>query len=645
MRTSSISICQQRAVFVCFSFLFLLNSCKTELKTDPYANETFNKSFAANPPIATDVSISLLKEPNDWGNLLYEAVFLKEQVGSDRLAVEIGDSSKIVLHDDGLNGDKKAGDGIFSTVMNIHTDSLEQYLKSSAGEIKGLLKDNEQLFEFKGRLRVPVDKRTLSELKAFGEKEKFDFAGRLSLIAPSRIPLFRLVSEPFKKRALLVTDPSVINDSTRTFNPCTGAGKAGGAWTFGKLMTDMAAGSGISPADFTLNWLKTWLTNQTVNGDVVAARPNISSVINDWQILSGGSGAALDVNKAPFKLLAIVNRFDLRSGGGYGGGNAGEGRFVFCVLDAKCNPVSKGFNVIFEFGVNKTRCSSIQKYAQQWIDLAALPFPSSTYNDALQKITDQFAGANTNASKPNGSSLNQLRTNELALGVSPWELREFAIDAVSHQLKEVTTKREPQIPYNGSGVPATPMIKAFGEFVNTNEQRVIKDQMDLPDDLLVGGVKTPFLGGKAHTLDAFSFHWDAGDSVPGRIRNDSARFHISLNTCSGCHGGETNTGNFIHIGLPITGGQPSLSRFLTGDPAFSGSPFIVDDRANRPSAAAPIKWEFNDLERRGRDLLDLGRRICIPDFRVVPSRNRFIPFEIPLELTRQLTFQPLTMTH
>src|SRR5262249_59164334 len=78
-------------------------------------------------------------------------------------------------------------------------------------------------------------------------------------------------------------------------------------------------------------WLQTWQANQTINTFNVPARPNINTqIIQPWLAASGG--ASLDLGIAPFRLLAIVNRLDLRTGsGGYGGStrNAGELRVVF----------------------------------------------------------------------------------------------------------------------------------------------------------------------------------------------------------------------------------------------------------------------------------------------------------------------------
>jgi hypothetical protein len=642
-------------------FLFFFVQCRHRI-TDPYSDVPVDSTYAKDPPIATHVNISLLPEATESGNLLFEATMPKGKVKRDVLALYVTDSSKIVLHDDGKNGDKVAGDGIFSTVLLVDQDSLGIYLRARITEGRRLLDSKQPLFQFAGRMMFPANREELESVFSQDniKANPADLLKRGVSLLPIRFfPLLTPVSTSFKQNALLVTDPSVINDNARTFNPCTNTGTPGGAWTFGKLMKEMANTplTGVTPENFALNWLKSWTVPQTANGDVIAARGQISSILSTWQALSGGPLHLLDINKAPFKLLAIVNRFDLHTGGGaYGGGNAGEGRFVFCATDGNCQPLGPpNFLVIFEYGVNKSGCFAIHNYAQQWADLQSLTLGSAAYNSALQAITDQFTLAGTNPGKPNQSSLDQLRTNELALGLSAgllWELREFHIDANSHQLFNVTVKREPRIPYNSqagsAGAPIAAQVAALGDFVNSNAATIIADNMDLPDTLSVSGVPTPFQAGRALTPNPTSFHWDAVVAAgPGHINNDTARMHISLNTCSGCHGGETDNGNFTNV--DFVGGGIHLSPFLTGlvqpgsTPVFTSLPFLVADRANRPSAATPINWPFNDVERRGRILLDFIGTPC-PTIRLPPPLRSALPFIIPFELASRLTFRPLTMT-
>ncbi|MEP7231628.1 MAG: hypothetical protein ABI691_15310 [Ginsengibacter sp.] len=213
-------------------------------------------------------------------------------------------------------------------------------------------------------------------------------------------------------------------------------------------------------------------------------------------------------------------------------------------------------------------------------------------------------------------------------------MRELNIDATSHLLTLTTVKKEPIESFNRNGNPTVPgNVNLLRDFVNTNEAAVVNNTYDVP--LSLPGTTTAFLGGKAHTETAGHF-WDA---AAGQITNDNARHIISLNTCSGCHGGEgkTSIGNlindpagvshnaFLQIAPKPFGTKATLAAFLTGDPAQPDKMFNVNDPAGRP----PV-WKFNDLLRRAEDLEGLVTVSC---------RSKL------LNAARALSFKPVRMTH
>ena len=179
----------------------------------------------------------------------------------------------------------------------------------------------------------------------------------------------------------------MVTDPGRTFNPCTNVGTANGLWTFGHLMTQMAnqAATGIAPPDFARSWLAQWETPQTVNSFTIPARANIvSRIVQPWLAASGGT--TLDMTKAPFRLLAIVNRLDLRQNLIYGGGSAGEARFVFGAVDLTNNCAPLPFSVIFEYGITKNSCQQVKEWGKQWyalrtLDPTTLRVPGSARGD------------------------------------------------------------------------------------------------------------------------------------------------------------------------------------------------------------------------------------------------------------------------
>lgn len=424
---------------------------------------------------------------------------------------------------------------------------------------------------------------------------------------PFKIPIGVLGGIPITvdpSRELMITDLSVVEDPARTFDPCTNAGTPMGAWTFGKLMTDMANGT-IDPAQMVEDWLKLWTVDQTANSFTVPNRaPGINNLLlSTWKRTADGK---LDLSQAPMRLLAIVNRIDLRQNTFYGGGSAGEGRFVFGVLNPNSCGSQPQFTVILEYGVPKSGCAAIHSWAQQWHGLGSIVLGPPTFNTALQAITDVFAGPNANPSKPNGSALDQLRTNEVALAF-PWELREFHLQAASHEFAEATVKQTPELSFNNT--------VTLMNYINSNQAAILAGTHVVPDNFPPG---IPFLGANSPNGPPTIF-WNGN---PPPAQND-ARQQFSLATCSGCHGAETVT-PFLHIHTRAAGTTAQLSQFLLGNGTLA-TPNTI--QVHDPVVPVTLR-SFGDLLRRQQDMDALLGSSCRAT-----------------GILQQVGFRPLNMTH
>ncbi|MBS2018607.1 MAG: hypothetical protein JST00_37420 [Deltaproteobacteria bacterium] len=380
---------------------------------------------------------------------------------------------------------------------------------------------------------------------AEGESDFVDPAGALAA-APAACTI---TVDP--ARELVIRALSVVEDPVRTTWTGGTTNARDGAWTFGRLMTQMAGPN--DPQTFVRNWLAKWETPRTVNGFTVPARTQIKSqVIDPWPKAANGK---LDLTKAPMRLLAITNRMDLRN---LKAGNAGEGRFVFGVTDALGNPLQ--FTVILEYKLPATTAADVDEWARLWHALGSQTIGTAAYNSALQAVTDRFARRDAAPTRPNGSSIGQVRTNEIALS-GPWELREFRLGA-NGQLGQATVSQTPDASFNGTAT--------FAEYVNTNTASILAGKHVVP--LKFNGAS--FRGGSAPVSGAI---W----SGPG-ITSDQARHLVSVNTCNGCHGfGETNT-PFLHVRPRAKGQVAGLSAFLTGeDVTVNGVTRHFDDIARR----------------------------------------------------------------
>ena len=484
-----------------------------------------------------------------------------------------------------------------------------------------------------GRVAVP-------EFNALGDSvDLFPFLnnGEIQPLATGGGAILGSSSAVDPGKSLLITDLSVVNDPDRTWDPfnpdaisyidpATGRPRK---WTFGFLMEEMcnSALTGVDPKVFARRWIDHFEQFQTINFDDVPDRQGDvqAALIDKWEAANVAEGLdPLDLKNAPFRLTAIVNRVDLRSASGYASGNAGECRFVFCAYDLDTG-AHKPMTVIFEYGVPLNTCAQIKNWAQQWQQLSSLPFvtvdATSTFNSDLEALTDVVALANADPSKPNGSALNQLRSNNFiepfnANGTDPWTLREWQITgagvAPSH-LTAVTTKQTP--------ADSKQNTSDLVNYLNSFEADILAGTHSVP--LTFPGA-TPFLSGKSEVLGT-GFFWNASG-----IANNEARHHFSLNTCNGCHGGEAGaqlptvgglpldpvTGlgatpassgapSFVHIAERGPEQQSHLSRFLTGTTtsAFPGN--------ENTDPVSGIARDFNDLERRASDLDFVANMPCL----------------------------------
>ncbi|GMU00337.1 hypothetical protein KH5H1_44570 [Corallococcus caeni] len=470
-----------------------------------------------------------------------------------------------------------------------------------------------------------------------------DGFGKGALVPFTSCPQIPASTQAQWERTLMIRDPAVVLDPARTWDPCTGAGTKGGVWTFAHLMREMAQGSGSRPEAFVLNWLSLWLNDFQANGDTVPARRKMyDEVIAPWATASGATSSLqlnastgrwevtlskpLDLDIAPFRLLSIVNRIDLAGTEDDSGrpSDPGELRFLFGLTrpspwgnggtEATCN--LKPFTLIFEYGVPGEGCPAVIGWARQWAGLGSYATFNPAYRARLALMTESVVLRGRAPGKGNGNALNQLRTNEVALGF-PWELREFRL-VDQHP---VTGKDKPS---NGClrvhtmaltpddathDFRTDPDVDAF---VRTTVKNGVEQPVTVPTQCSANFVVPrtlngrPFLG--ANSQVAPPTHWEALNVVPTDATEVCARKEFSANTCNGCHFKDTGTNDFSGVNnlafthvSPTSGIPARQSKFLTG--GGSGFMFVVPDAQ---FGAAVTSWPFADLLRRHQRLQELA---------------------------------------
>jgi hypothetical protein len=336
-----------------------------------------------------------------------------------------------------------------------------------------------------------------------------------------------------RDRELLVTDRAVLS-SARSDDASASA-----PWSFRHLMESLAAASSADTATFVSDWLATWQQSSTAPSEgslPLGVRPDVQrELVCPWLRLTPENAcddtcahcaaSKLDLSRAPFRLLAIVNRLDLAETTTGCKPEASEGRLVFVALrPGTSTPLS--FHAIFEYVVNGTAAGE----PAAWHALAALQ--GDDYATALERLTRSFT---------DGALLGQLRTSENLAGTS-WELRQFA--RLRGKLQPVALTNTVKDSLDGTPELAT--------HVNAHESEIFAGDNAVPTSL----------GTAFSTMPKADFKWSSTDANPTALRL------FGLSTCNGCHAGErgdTSVLPFAHVGVDASGAT-IVSRFLS-DPA------------------------------------------------------------------------------
>lgn len=328
------------------------------------------------------------------------------------------------------------------------------------------------------------------------------------------------------EKELMITDPSVVGDA-RASNATDGP------WSFRWHMEQLTP-SGVDTEVMVKNWLATYGTS-TIAGTPVAAREVESKLVCPWMRLTpenqcdetcgSCAGRKLDLAKAPFKLMAIVNRTDIPEGPCTQGA---EGRFVYGGVDPTTGaPIE--LTVIFEYALQG---GSAMDWARSFHVLGPVAFGEG-FNQKLEDITRMFS-EHTGAVVPR---LAHLRTNEHAFGAQ-WELRQFE------------TAKSGFVPTPLTNTPRADLDNSseLSTHITANAKRILLGDNALDSSRLAAVAQTP----------KESFRWMS------QKPNDPTSRLFSRNTCNGCHGGEhaaDDAVQFRHIQLAPTG-ETLLSKFL-----------------------------------------------------------------------------------
>ncbi|MGN6107955.1 MAG: hypothetical protein ACTHU0_22795 [Kofleriaceae bacterium] len=390
-------------------------------------------------------------------------------------------------------------------------------------------------------------------------------------------------------RELMITDVSVVDDPCRTTHTgsCSGGGTSG-VWTFGEMMRRLAGSA--PPQVFVADFLHQWEVSQVVNGFTIPARPNFRPLVLDPWLIATGCAAGSDIvgpfhcplnlERAPLRLLAVVNRADLECS------DVGEMRLVYGFVDANGAPLAA--TVIFEFRLPPQR-NGVPYNATAWENdfhvLSTLPMGSAAYLATLENLINDITWQGRFPGQPNrDSAIGQVRTNEISFGSGPWKMREHRLKDLgggptAMRLVTTTTADTPHDSFNGSAALDAYLAANIGALATFTQSPV-------PAALLGGETSVPLPGPTPW--------WDHTVASP---LTPIERHHFGFATCNGCHLSETGT-TFLHVGGRNAGSPAPLSPFLSTSTATAGGGMPAASLSVPDPAGTGAVFRYNEPWRR-----------------------------------------------
>lgn len=347
-------------------------------------------------------------------------------------------------------------------------------------------------------------------------------------------------------KELLVVDEAVIGDD-RAKNA------TGGPWSFRYVVENMAP-VGMDPAEFVRDWLMTWTTETAFNGFPLDRRDEPRAelraaemrrrVLCPWMratpenqcddVCGACAGQTLDLAKAPFRLIAIANRIDVRLEN-LDTAPLGEGRLLFGFTEGPGDDpasIAMPATVIFEYALPKSK--TVQQWAETWHALGKFPAFDEGYKNALVDVTDSFVKRGASPEKPNQNAIAQVRTNESALNWM-WQLRQFGLRS-DGALGLMALHNTPDESFNQSA--------ALANFMRENAEAIKKNQHRVPASMR---------GASANNL---VYNWAAPEI------DEVTRRAFAASTCNGCHASEHPAVDTAFHVSPFRKGTEKLSLFV-----------------------------------------------------------------------------------
>ncbi|MFK7911563.1 MAG: hypothetical protein AB8F34_13330 [Akkermansiaceae bacterium] len=285
----------------------------------------------------------------------------------------------------------------------------------------------------------------------------------------------------------------------------------------------------------------------------------------------------LPQSEAPFAFPNSSGRSNRYYGGTPGfDSQGGEGRFVFGLTNSLGEPAKGGFTMILEYGLPiAAKRQNLYQWAMDWHSLGEHEEFGAAYLKDLIKVTNKFTRRKeVKDGKLKGatsvSQLIRIRTNDGVLGAER-EFREFRLTPANMLTPAPlagTVADEFFVDRSKENRALSRWLKDI-DFVtpnpNTNtrrnprattRQRGNLANIPIPAEVKVGKTTVTVATGAARVAgNDKNHHWEGWNVTETMRRN------FSMQSCTGCHCGETGA-DYFHITPRRPGKESQLSKFL-----------------------------------------------------------------------------------
>jgi len=316
----------------------------------PEPEVTYDQSaFERFPPVPTQFWVQKLVTPlSDSSNMIIRIKYVSDTVLPSSITMYINGGNTI-FHDDGTGPDSVSGDGVYAAYLK---ENITSFL-TSVQSLHDNLATKGSFTTFTGHFGQVNTTTPIFDVENFNNNHQVEFDQKL-------INGVDCGNNILRQNSLFITDLSVVEDEARTYRVSDGTGTITGVWTFGNLIKNIVNSAHYGDNNygevrtFLKQWVGSYMVSRTLNGQSTLGRTDIYTFLiepwlrkanasnpsytshgqNNWQTDWDQTDETSLVQNAPFKLMAIVNRLDLRGNSYYSSsmGLSGETRFIYTLI-------------------------------------------------------------------------------------------------------------------------------------------------------------------------------------------------------------------------------------------------------------------------------------------------------------------------